>query len=384
MLSRYLNWKGIITLVALLIVSATLLYTNSLAKKLAEEEKMKVEIWAEGIKSLASSNADDISFYNLVISSNSTIPVIMVDEEGNIIENSYKNLDSTKVATDTTYLKKKLVEFKQAHPPIIVQFKDQFKNYVYYGESYLLLQLRYFPYIQLSIIGLFLVLIFIMLSIASRSLQNQVWVGMSKETAHQLGTPLTSLEAWLEHLKENRESKEMAFEMQKDLDRLKLIADRFSKIGSVPNLEPTNVTERLENMVEYMRKRAPQRVRITLHDNGYSRAMASMSGPLFDWVIENLLRNALDAMEGKGNIDLYLNEQNDQVVIDVTDDGKGIPGRYKDKIFTPGFSTKKRGWGLGLSLAKRIVNEYHKGNIFLKHSEPGKGTTFRITLKSAH
>jgi len=370
--------------VALLIVSATLLYTNSLAKKLAEEEKMKVEIWAEGIKSLASSNADDISFYNLVISSNSTIPVIMVDEEGNIIENSYKNLDSTKVATDTTYLKKKLVEFKQAHPPIIVQFKDQFKNYVYYGESYLLLQLRYFPYIQLSIIGLFLVLIFIMLSIASRSLQNQVWVGMSKETAHQLGTPLTSLEAWLEHLKENRESKEMAFEMQKDLDRLKLIADRFSKIGSVPNLEPTNVTERLENMVEYMRKRAPQRVRITLHDNGYSRAMASMSGPLFDWVIENLLRNALDAMEGKGNIDLYLNEQNDQVVIDVTDDGKGIPGRYKDKIFTPGFSTKKRGWGLGLSLAKRIVNEYHKGNIFLKHSEPGKGTTFRITLKSAH
>ncbi len=384
MLTRYLNWKGIITLLALLIVCATLLYTNSLAKKLAEEEKMKVEIWAEGVKAVAASSEEDLSFYNLVISSNNTIPVIMVDESGNIIENSYKNLDSAKVSTDSTYLKKKLIEFKQAHPPIIVQFKDQFKSYVYYGESYLLMQLRYFPYIQMSIIALFLVLIFIMLSIASRSLQNQVWVGMSKETAHQLGTPLTSLEAWLEHLKETRESREIAFEMHKDLDRLKLIADRFSKIGSVPKLEPTNVTERLQNMVEYMRKRAPQRVQINLHDNGFTQTHANLSGPLFDWVIENLLRNALDAMEGKGNIDLYLNEQNEQVVIDVSDDGKGIPGRYKDKIFTPGFSTKKRGWGLGLSLARRIINEYHKGNIVLKASEPGKGTTFRITLKQTH
>jgi len=211
-------------------------------------------------------------------------------------------------------------------------------------------------------------------------LQNQVWVGLSKETAHQLGTPLSSMEAWLEMLREQDSTNEAANELQKDLDRLKLVADRFSKVGSTPQLEHEDVLKRLQIMQEYMQKRAPSKVLIGLHCKEESIA-AYISGSLFDWVIENLIRNALDAIDGKGKIDIYLSRQADLVFIDIADTGKGIPAHQINKIFNPGFTTKKRGWGLGLSLSKRIIEKYHHGTLLVKQSEPGKGTTFRIILK---
>jgi signal transduction histidine kinase len=218
------------------------------------------------------------------------------------------------------------------------------------------------------------------LTAAHRSLQNQVWVGLSKETAHQLGTPLSSMEAWLELLRDSDANNEAVIEMQKDLDRLKLVADRFSKVGSAPQLKEENLVTQLENIVEYMQKRAPQKVAITLHAKE-SEVPVNISGPLFDWVMENLIRNALDAMGGKGRIDITITNTPQQVYVDVQDNGKGIPGYQVKKVFDPGFTTKKRGWGLGLSLSRRIVEKYHHGSIFVKHSEVGKGTTFRIVLR---
>jgi signal transduction histidine kinase len=218
------------------------------------------------------------------------------------------------------------------------------------------------------------------LNAAHRSLQNQVWVGLSKETAHQMGTPLSSMEGWLELMRDEHGQTETIKEMQNDLDRLKLVADRFGKVGSAPSLEVENLVTRLQDMVAYMQKRSPKKVRISLHTRD-ADVPVNISGPLFDWVMENLIRNALDAMGGEGKIDITVTNQPQQVVVDVTDNGKGIPAHQVKRVFAPGFTTKKRGWGLGLSLAKRIVTTYHHGQIFVKSSEVGKGTTFRIVLK---
>ena len=244
----------------------------------------------------------------------------------------------------------------------------------------LLVQLRYYPYVQLTIILLFLLVVLIALSAAHRSIQNQVWVGLSKETAHQLGTPLSSIEAWMELLKEHEVNNDAVTEMSKDLDRLKLVADRFSKVGSAPQLEEENLIIRLQNMVDYMQKRSPQKVSISLHA-GKTEVPVNISGPLFDWVIENLIRNALDAMAGKGMIEVRVTDQPHHVYIDISDTGKGIAKHQVKKIFNPGFTTKKRGWGLGLSLSKRIIEKYHHGSLFVKQSELDKGTTFRIILR---
>jgi signal transduction histidine kinase len=254
------------------------------------------------------------------------------------------------------------------------------KSFIYYGESYLLTQLRYFPYVQITIICIFILLVIFALSASYRSLQNQVWVGLSKETAHQLGTPLSSMEGWLEILRSEEPLNDTVQEMQKDLDRLKLVADRFSKVGSEPELEEQNLIDRLQEMVSYMQKRAPNRVVISLQ-TAEPEVLVNISGPLFDWVIENLIRNALDAMEGKGNINIKVSNFPQQVWIDVQDTGKGIPKHEVARIFAPGFTTKKRGWGLGLSLSRRIVEKYHHGSIFVKQSEVGKGTTFRIIIR---
>ena len=375
---KYINRKTILAFGALCIVAASLYYTSMLAGKLAEEEKKKVFQLANALKtSITSNSIQETAFAQNIIAENTTIPLIYTNEKGAIIDS--RNVDSTNSPDHQKLLQRKLTEFKAIHEPIIADWGTG-KNYIYYGESYLLTQLRYFPYIQLAIIFLFLVVVIIALSASYRSLQNQVWVGLSKETAHQLGTPLSSMEGWLELLRDSDQGNEAATEMQKDLDRLKLVADRFSKVGSDPRLEQENLVDRLKEIVTYMQKRSPAKVRITLHVSE-PEISVNISGPLFDWVMENLIRNALDAMEGTGAIDINVINQPQQVYIDVQDTGKGIPKHQVKKIFNPGFTTKKRGWGLGLSLSRRIIEKYHHGSIFVKHSEVGKGTTFRIILR---
>lgn len=255
-------------------------------------------------------------------------------------------------------------------------------NHYYYGHTSLLNQIRYYPLVQLLIVSLFIIITLTALTTSFRSSQNQVWAGMAKETAHQLGTPLTSLQGWMEMLREEKANEQIVTELEKDIDRLKLVSDRFSKIGSSPKLETHNLVTQVGSMIEYIRKRATGKVQFQLDTNNQQQILARISPPLFDWVIENLLKNALDAMEGKGQISIHIQQQPGNIIIDVTDTGKGISSQHIRKVFKPGFTTKKRGWGLGLSLSKRIIEQYHSGELFVKQSEPGKGTTFRIVLKN--
>ncbi len=378
---QYLNWKTLLAAVALLIVGASLYYTNQLAGKLADEERKKVEEVAGALKTLSNpdnTNTQEVGYASNIIAQNTSIPLIFTDEKGNI--QGSINIDTVRaISGSKQIIEKKLNEFKKAHPVIIADYGTGV-NYVYYGESELLIQLRYFPYVQLTIIILFLLVVIFALGAANRSLQNQVWVGLSKETAHQLGTPLSSIEGWMELLKETDGNNEAVIEMQKDLDRLKLVADRFSKVGSAPQLKEENLVVRLQEIVDYMQKRSPQKVTIALHSKEHE-VPVNMSGPLFDWVMENLIRNALDAMGGEGRIDVTVTNHPQQVWVDVQDSGKGIPSYQMKKVFAPGFTTKKRGWGLGLSLSRRIIEKYHHGSIFVKQSEVGKGTTFRIIIR---
>jgi signal transduction histidine kinase len=372
---QYLNWKTYLVLIALFIVSTSLYYTNRLAADLAAQEKRNVEQVAEAIKAnISNPNGDPFA---LGVVERTTVPLIIADESEQIID--FRNIDTSRSRDVDKLLQRKLDAFRDDHPPIIVDFGFG-TNHIYYGDSYLLTQLRYYPYVQMGIIFLFLLVVLIALSSAHRSIQNQVWVGLSKETAHQLGTPLSSIEAWLELLKDQEGTSEAVTEMQKDLDRLKLVADRFSKVGSAPRLEEEDLVVRMQDMVAYMQKRAPHKVRISLQA-GEDHMPILVSGPLFDWVVENLIRNALDAMDGTGSIDIRMNNQPHQIVIDVTDTGKGIPRHQIKNVFNPGFTTKKRGWGLGLSLSRRIIERYHDGSLYVKHSELGKGTTFRIILR---
>lgn len=377
---QYLNWKTYLAIIALIIVSASLFYTSRLAAELAVEEKKKVEDIADALKILSDpNNTKDLETAVAIntMAQNKNIPLIIADEKDNIKDKI--NIDSSRSLGVPNFAVQQLKKYKSLHDPIEVDYGTG-KDYVYYGESYLLTQLRYFPYVQLAIIVLFLTVVLLALNAAHRSLQNQVWVGLSKETAHQLGTPLSSIEAWLELLRDDNANLEAVTEMQKDLDRLKLVADRFSKVGSAPKLEEENLIHRLENIVEYMQKRSPQKVHISLQ-NTIEEVSVNISGPLFDWVMENLIRNALDAMGGEGSINISVINQPQQVFIDVKDTGKGIPAHQVKDVFRPGFTTKKRGWGLGLSLARRIIAKYHHGSIFVKNSEVGKGTTFRIILR---
>lgn len=376
---KYLNRKSILAFVALFIVSASLFYTSTLAEKLAQEEKKKVQNLADAIKTLnkPTSNQEETVLASFILTSNNSIPLIITTDKVQIVD--FKNIDTTQTKNTPRLIRDKLGEFKEMHEPIIADWGTG-RNYVYYGETFLLTQLRYYPYVQIVIIFLFLIVVIFALSASYRSLQNQVWVGLSKETAHQLGTPLSSMEGWLELMRESDPDSEAAKEMQKDLDRLKLVADRFSKVGSEPKLQEENLAERLSEIVAYMQKRSPLKVAISLHIKEHEIPV-NISGPLFDWVMENLIRNALDAMEGKGSIDITVTNQPQQVIIDVQDTGKGIPKYQVKKIFNPGFTTKKRGWGLGLSLSRRIIEKYHHSSIFVKQSEVGKGTTFRIVLR---
>jgi len=382
MFRQLINWRTLLALLAIVIVSGTIFYSQYLARKIAREERQKVEQWIDAGKFLINAPIDaDITFATRIITENKVIPIIETTEKDSILQ--FINLDSAKAAGDPGYVEQKMKSFRAQRN--MIEWSDpknpSIRNRYYYGESSLLDEVRYYPIVQLGIVALFIMITLLSLRSSYRSVQNQVWAGMAKETAHQLGTPVSSLEGWVEMLKENPASEKIAHELEKDVDRLRLVSDRFGKIGSTPQLEPRDLVTQINNMVDYMRKRAAGRISFAVNTHGHSQVIGQVSPPLFDWVIENLLKNALDAMEGKGSISTDINIDQRHIYIDVTDTGKGISKQHIDRVFKPGFTTKKRGWGLGLSLSRRIIQHYHKGEIFVKHSETGKGTTFRIVLK---
>ncbi|MFM7217677.1 MAG: sensor histidine kinase, partial [Bacteroidota bacterium] len=347
--------------------------------KLSEEEGKKIQLWSEATRRLADVTElnSDINFLSSVISNNTTIPVILADEAFRPL--SWRNLDSVK-ALDTTFLVAQIAIMREQHEPIEIAFGPTLKQYILYKDSDVLVRLRYYPYFQLAVIALFLLVSYLAFSSSRKAEQNQVWVGMAKETAHQLGTPLSSMMAWLELLKLKGTGQEYTSEIEKDIQRLQTITDRFSKIGSAPSLKREDVLTVMHHSVDYIRSRSSDKTFFKVEGPAYPIS-APMNVPLFEWVVENLLKNALDAMEGAGTIHVQVTDQQQFVYIDVTDTGKGVPKASYKTIFKPGYTTKSRGWGLGLSLSKRIIEEYHDGQIFVKNSETGKGTTFRIVLK---
>lgn len=494
--SQKQRWKIVLIFAALLIVVVSLWYTNRLVKKIADEERAKIELWAKAVqkkaklvrftselfekikseerkkaelyaeatKRLASADMSDLTFILNVIQSNTTVPVILTN--GNKISGT-RNLDSLK-ENDTSYVRQQLELMQKNYSPIEIEYYKGKKNYLYYNdskvfsdiklvfdsltksfiaevaintasvpviytdsskqnviatgkidsltlssknaineriaamakqntpieidlgegtkhyifyeESALLTQLKYYPYIQFGVIGVFLIVAYSLFSTARKSEQNQVWVGMSKETAHQLGTPLSSLMAWVELLKAQGIEESTITELNRDLDRLNTITERFSKIGSVPNMQSENMQQVLEHAVDYIKQRTSKNVNFTINCQEKLPIKAKISVPLFEWVVENLCKNAVDAMDGKGSINIEITDATQFVYIDFADTGKGIPKGKNKTVFEPGFTTKQRGWGLGLSLCKRIIENYHNGKIFVKRSEPGQGTTFRIVL----
>ena len=379
--SKWANWRTLLTLAAICIVSGTIYYSNYLAKKIAKEERQKIEQWAEAVRTNSDPTVTETNLTGKILAENSTdIPILLLTEKDSLLD--YRNLDSAKMRNDKKYVQQKLTEFKNLHAPI--EWKNPLDssqlNRVYYGESALLNEVRYYPMIQLFLAALFIIIVAIAQYSNYKSTQNQVWAGLAKETAHQLGTPVSSLQGWIEMLKEIEGNEKIVPEIEKDVKRLLLISDRFGKIGSQPQLEEKNIVEQINYMIDYIKKRAGAKVLFTINTHGEDNIIAMISPPLFDWVIENLLKNALDAMDGKGTIAVIVKDETSQIIIDIKDTGKGISKQNITKVFKPGFTTKKRGWGLGLTLTKRIVEQYHKGQISVLQSEIGVGTTFRIIL----
>jgi signal transduction histidine kinase len=374
------NWRSWLALLALSIVIGTIFYSRYLANKIAQEERDKVELWVNASKAIFDNPDMPLTLPNMIRNEQTNIPIIETNEKDSIV--NYINLDSSKAALDPGYLIGKLREFKRNNDPFILVLSQEpyIANKYYYGNTRLLKEVKYYPIIQLVIVGLLITLLLLLLTTRHRSSQNQLWAGMAKETAHQLGTPLSSLQGWVEMLKETGGQESITRELEKDVNRLKLVSDRFSKIGSIPNLEPTDIVVQVEAMLDYIKRRASGKIRFEFLAPPSGSQVIPLSATLFDWVIENLLKNALDAMEGQGQITVQIQETERQVLIDVTDTGKGIPSTHIGRVFEPGFTTKKRGWGLGLSLSKRIIEQYHRGELMVKQSEPGKGTTFRILL----
>lgn len=383
MIVSWFNWRTILVIIAVLIVSGTIVYSQYLAGKIAAGERKNVAAWVEAQRTiLFSSDTVSINLATKIITENDQIPIIETNEKDSITGN-FLNLDPVLVKTEPYYLQKKLKQFKRFNRiPItsVLSEKPYAANKYYYGESRLLKETKLYPIIQLFIFSLFIVIAIMMLQTNYISGQNQLWASLAKETAHQLGTPVSSLEGWIEILKDTAGNEKIVPEIAKDVKRLQLITDRFGKIGSQPKLEKANLSEQIQNTLNYMKKRAGGAVNFECDTSALKDISVFISAPLFDWVMENLIRNALDAIEGKGLIRIRTHLTNHEIVIDVTDNGKGIAAGNFKKVFEPGFTTKKRGWGLGLSLSKRIVEQYHKGKLFVRWSEPGKGTSFRIIL----
>ena len=373
------NWKFFLLVCAFAIGASSLWYTNSLVEKLQGEERKKIEIWTEANRMIfTDSDADDtnLDFYLQVIENNTTIPVIVVDVNRQI--KFYRNLDSLKVR-NINYVNRKLEYMMNKYPPIVIDNPYDIQ-YIYHDDSSLLYQLRYYPFIQLGIIILFVCVAYFAFNTSRKSEQNKVWAGLSKETAHQLGTPISSLLAITEMLKMQMHDHALVAELEKDVTRLHSITERFSKIGSKPATPMTDVAQAIAHSLNYIRKRSSDRVTIS-YDPPDEAVIIPLSEPLFSWVIENLCKNALDAVAGSGTILVELKPAQNQVIIDISDTGKGISKSKFKTIFKPGYTTKSRGWGLGLSLTKRIIEDYHNGRIFVLRSEADKGTTFRIVLK---
>jgi two-component sensor histidine kinase len=371
-------WKFFLLCCAIGIGVGSLWYTNVLVRKLANEEKKKVELWAKANSLIPKSDVkgESLDFLFSVVQYNETVPVILVDKDTNIL--MYRNLDTSKVAKPL-YLENTLKKMMAENQPIEIPYMPNKKQYLYYSRSIILNKLTYYPFIQLGVILLFILVAYFAFSSSRKAEQNKVWVGLSKETAHQLGTPISSLLAWVEIIKQQQSDIGMIEELQKDVKRLSKITERFSKIGSQPVITINNVVGIVESAIEYLKTRSSDKIKFTLVADK-PEVLVPVNPPLFEWVIENVSKNAMDAIEGDGEIAVLISDDPNNVFIDIKDNGKGISKSKHKTIFKPGFTTKERGWGLGLSLTKRIVEEYHKGKIFVAGSELGKGTTIRIIL----
>ena len=390
--SKKKKWKFVLIGFAILIGIASLIVTNILVREVKNEERKKIELWADATKQLVSLTGEgDYSLAIKVISENNNIPVILVDDCDTILLSRnfqiYSKIDSlffkigiykpNKITEQ--FLRSELIKIKKSGvAPIEVKIIGD-KQWIYYKDSALLNRLRFYPIYQLGFIGLFMFIAYFIFSSSRRSEQNQVWAGMAKEAAHQLGTPLSSLMAWVELLKTKSEAEDMVLEMEKDIIRLETIADRFSKIGSKPTLETTNIVKVIKETTNYLKARFPDKVNISTSFSK-NEIMVPVSKLLLHWAIENICKNAVDSMKGNGKISINLHEENTNILINIRDNGEGIDKTIIKNIFKPGVTSKKRGWGLGLSLSKRIIEEYHKGSIFIMQSEKGVGTTFTIRL----
>lgn len=387
------QFRAVLILTALLLSAASLIYSHSLTRDLYNEEVAKMEVWAQAMRSLTTADeGTDLNLVLQVINSNHTIPVIVTDKKGNIL--AQRNIEPDPLKNDSLeQLHQTLQELKEHGHKMQMDLTPKAKGphdyiYVFYEESVLLRQLTFYPYIQLAVVAIFFVVAIVALLASKRAEQNKVWVGLSRETAHQLGTPISSLMAWSEVLRETYTDDELLPEMDKDIQRLQLIAERFSKIGSAPELTKQDVCAIVQRVADYFSHRMSVRVKLSVNLPAIS-VLAQVNAPLFEWVLENLCKNAIDAMQGVGHLTLqliphaYSHRKHSYLQILVTDTGKGIPHNQFKTVFKPGFTTKKRGWGLGLSLAKRIVEEYHHGRIYVQSSQVGEGTTFSIEIEQS-
>ena len=382
-------WKMVLLAVSLVLVAVFIYFSNTLVKDLAKQERERMEIWADATRELTTSTDTDVDFLFRIIHGNRNIPVLLVDEQNNIIEQRNFKLpepaDTAKMideysAINKKFLDKKLKKLRNSTNRIEIKIDDTTSQMLYYEDSDVLRRLAYYPYIQLAVMLLFLGIAYFALISVKKAEQNRVWVGLSKETADQLGTPISSLMAWTQMLESMDIDKEIISDMDTDVHRLSVIADRFSKIGSMPDKELTFINEAVESSLTYMRTRIPKHVTLTVHTEEDKNCGVMLCQPLFEWVMENLTKNAVDAMSGQGRIDIVVTSDAQHAHLYVKDTGKGIPRKNFKNVFNPGFTTKKRGWGLGLTLVKRIIEEYHGGKIFVKESEVGKGTTFSIEI----
>ncbi|HBE40015.1 MAG TPA: ATP-binding protein [Bacteroidales bacterium] len=365
-------------LFAILTGSGSLIYTRFLINILKNEERKKVELWSEATRLITiADTTQDIEFLSSIIENNITIPVILTDDSDNIISSG--NFDSKRMR-NPEYLNLQLRKIKKKNIPIIIDLGNGYMNRIYYKDSIILTQLNYYPYVQTGIIILFIFVAFLAFRSSRKAENNQIWVSMSKETAHQLGTPVSSLAGWVEILQQNYPELSMSREIALDVERLEKITERFSKIGSRPFLRDENVIPVILRTIDYLKSRTSSKVSFIFDFDSSKSVIIPLNTALFEWVIENISKNAIDAMEGNGIITYRINETGNNVIFDISDTGKGIPKRAFKKIFSPGYTTKQRGWGLGLSLTKRIIEEFHNGKIFVYHSEPGKGSSIRIVL----
>lgn len=382
MRNRTISW--IILVFALLFVGTSVWFTQRLSRQFAEIEKQRMEVWAEATRQLVIADENtDISLYSSIIEANTTIPVYMTDADFHVILT--RNVPEPKKDVEAFY-QDKIEHLRESQTPIEVHVSPGVTQYIFYEESSILRQLRFFPWVQMLVVLSFIALLVTYIITSYRNEQNRVWVGLTKETAHQLGTPISSLNGWLELLRTRYPEDDLLPDVATDINRLQLVAERFSRIGSAPTLQQTDLRQVVEQTYAYMRTRISNKVEMELKidlpaESG--AAIVQADAPLMAWVVENLIKNAVDAMNGRGWIGLHLLREGETVILDVTDTGKGIERKRYTQVFRPGYTTKSRGWGLGLSLCKRIVEEYHRGKIFVHQSVVGKGTTFRVVLRCA-